>query len=105
MKTKAQAHIIRVALINAGQIIGHEDVLTNRNYTTTVKSVSNDAVLYYCNKEEFNALMKRDDKTWQLLMDMCNQKDLNTRMKITKARKTFRINNYNQKDVNSNHSG
>ena len=95
MGRKVKAHVTRVALMNVGQLIGHEDATRkgpmeeamkvnttmtkkkekvcsfgHQHYTTTVKSASNDASLYCCRTEEFHAVMKKDDKTWEMLMEI-----------------------------------
>jgi len=38
-----------------------------RNYTTTVKCISDKGVLFGIKAEEFNIRLKRDDKAWKIL--------------------------------------
>jgi hypothetical protein len=48
-------------------MFGHDDVLNRRNYTTTVKCISNKAAVYWCRAEDFLAKMKNDDKALRTL--------------------------------------
>ena len=45
------AQVIKISILCAGQMFGHEDVMNSRNYTTTIKCISNDAKVY-CIKAE-----------------------------------------------------
>ena len=50
-----------IAVIGDYQIFGHEDVLFNRNYTTTAKCISSTGIYYTCKAEEFRTIIKKDD--------------------------------------------
>jgi len=63
-------------------MFGNEDVLNARNYTTTVKCLSNEASLYKIKAEEFTHRMSRDDNTWRMLKSLSSTKDHTTIGKI-----------------------
>ena len=65
-------------------------MLNDRDYTMTIKSVSNDAVLYCCKAEDFNAAMRGDDRTWHILSRLIQEKDNNTEFKIGRAYETMK---------------
>jgi len=79
---------MKVALIGKNQMFGHEDVLNNRNCTTTVKCISNSASIYYCKAEEFYNIINRDEKSWKILANICLQKDTNLIKNIKRAAKS-----------------
>ena len=118
-KAKAQKvpdQVMKISIICAGQIFGNEDVLNDRNYTTTVKCLSNEAMVYCIKAEEFKNRMSRDDKTWRILKSLTISKDDTTIGKIKmnvigseKRKKTFERENIlrtSHKDRNTfNYSG
>lgn len=59
-------------------MFGHEDVLNSRNYTTTIKCISNDAKVFCVKAEEFTHRMSRDDVTWAMLRNISSSKDQST---------------------------
>ena len=61
---------MKIALYCSGQIFGHEDVMNNREHTTTVKCLSTEAYLFVINKNEFINKFCRDEKTWKMLSEM-----------------------------------
>jgi hypothetical protein len=93
MNTKFEKKVIhfdvRVALATEGQMLGYEDVINFRNYTTSVKCISKTGVLYKLNREVFNNMMMKDDRTWQLLCKMAKQSDDQVMEKIKKASKNI----------------
>ena len=56
-----KASDMTIAVIGDYQIFGHEDVLFNRNYTTTAKCISSTGIYYTCKAEEFRTIIKKDD--------------------------------------------
>lgn len=66
-----QAQIKKMAVLGTGNLLGHEDVMDNRNYTTTVICKSNNAALYVCKADAFHSILAKDDKAAQILSDMC----------------------------------
>lgn len=69
------AEAIKISIVCPGQYFGEEDVLNDRNYTTTVRCLSNEAYLYCVKAEEFTHRMSRDDKTWKMLHKLNLDKD------------------------------
>ena len=90
---RLQDQEIKISIICAGQIFGNEDVLNARNYTTTVRCLSNVAQIYCIKAEEFTHRMSRDDKTWDMLTKMTSSKDDTTVGKIKKNLKTTKQRN------------
>ena len=66
-------------------MIGEEDVLNDRNCTTTVKCISTTAEVFCIKAEEFMIKLGRDDKTWKTITNRVISKDEETKMKIKKA--------------------
>jgi hypothetical protein len=64
-------------------MLGYEDVINSRDYTTSVICQSETGALYKLSRNDFNNMMKIDDKNWQSLVDMANQSDQNV-LKIIK---------------------
>jgi len=68
-----------------GQIFGIEDVVRSRNYTLTVKCLTNNAQLYCITATEFLKNINRDEKTTTLFRELVYHKDLSTLTKIKGA--------------------
>ena len=68
---------MKVAVIGPNQIFGHEDVLFERKYTTTAKCISNQAIFYACKAEWFRSLVKKDDKSFDILTNISKAKNEN----------------------------
>ena len=68
---KQQSQIIKVALQGKGMLLGHEDVMSKRNYSTTVVCKSHNAILYACVSEEFHNILNKDDKACEVVEQMC----------------------------------
>lgn len=79
---------IKIALLCKGQCTGQEDVLNNRNYTCTVRCLSEGSV-FVIKAQEFLHKMAKDEKTWKIIKDQCVHKDKNTRHKVIQAEKKF----------------
>jgi hypothetical protein len=45
-------------------MFGEEDVINERNYTTTMKCLTANCIVYCIKKEEFLHKLGRDEKTW-----------------------------------------
>ena len=56
---------MKIALLCRGQTFGSEDVLSGRNYTTSVRCLSPVGILYCIKAEAFNFWMGKDDKSWK----------------------------------------
>jgi hypothetical protein len=82
-KTNA-SQAVRLTVACSGQILGDEDVINNRKYTTSCKCLTTKAILYCIKADEFLMKFGRDDKTWQMIIRRVYSKDLNTKDKIKK---------------------
>ena len=79
---------MKVAVIGPNQIFGHEDVLFQRDYTTTAKCISNNAIYYMCKAEQFRNLIQKDDKIFDILSNISLAKNQNLKQNIRKAAKS-----------------
>lgn len=61
---KYKSNTFKVGIVTVNQIFGHEDVVNMRNYTTTVKCLSNEAALFVCKADEFYHKVNTDEKAW-----------------------------------------
>lgn len=52
-------------------MLGHEDVMAKREYTTTVVCKSSYASLYVCNADAFHNLLSKDEKALKTIVGMC----------------------------------
>lgn len=64
-------------------MIGSEDVIKNRKHSTTVKCISNTAILYQIKAEEFIFRLSKDERAWRMLKQLSSEKDNFTKLKIT----------------------
>ena len=87
---------IKLCLLNSGQFIGVEDVLNDRNYTTTVRCCTNNAIIYTLNTENFFFWIGKNDRTLRLLQEMIFTKDTMTKAKIAQDSKLKRQEQLNQ---------
>jgi hypothetical protein len=56
-------------------MLGYEDVVTFREYSNSVKCVTETGSLYKLERDFFNNMMMKDDRAWQLLIKMANKSD------------------------------
>lgn len=75
LRKKAKNNNICIAIIQKGQIFGHDDVINDRPYTTSVKCVSNNGRLYVISAHEFYFKMKKDDFCWRKLNNIIDDHD------------------------------
>ena len=75
----------KIARICKGQMFGQEDVINDRNYTTSVKCVSNSGKLFMIKSDEFYQRIKKDDLSKDILMNVSYEKDVRTKTKIIMA--------------------
>mmetsp|Transcript_4759 Transcript_4759/g.7186 ORF Transcript_4759/g.7186 Transcript_4759/m.7186 type:complete len:136 (+) Transcript_4759:78-485(+) len=66
----------------SGQMFGEEDVVNCRKYTTTVRCISTQAVIYCIKAEEFLMKLSKEDFTWKMILGRVKQKDADTISKI-----------------------
>jgi len=64
-----------MATVTSGYMLGHEDVIKNRNYTTSVVCLSKSSKLYSIEKDEFIVRMKRNANTWEEIIESSQIKD------------------------------
>ena len=57
----------KVSIVGRYEILGDEDVFSNRAYTTTVRCVSGSGALYTCKGDEFYKLVRSDEKSWKVV--------------------------------------
>lgn len=74
---------IKITLIGAGQMFGEEDVLSNRNYTTTVTCVSKVGDVFCIKNNEFFRKLRANTESWKIivLMAMAKEKAMFDRVK------------------------
>ena len=70
-------------------MFGQEDVLGDRNYTTTVKCITNTGSLYWIKNSEFLNKMQKDDRTWKLIESVNFQNDVRTKSSMQHAMSNF----------------
>lgn len=63
-------------------MLGEEDVVNNRNYTTTVKCLSTSATLLAIKADEFIIKFGKDNSTWKQVVERVYCKDLETKSKL-----------------------
>ena len=56
-------------------MIGEEDVIANRPYSTTVKCVSSVGHVLAINADEFYARFSKDERSWTKFIQNCQEKD------------------------------
>jgi hypothetical protein len=79
---KGETHIpnakrqeVRLSSILAGQCIGIEDALNNRNYTTSVRCTSSSGQCYMLKASEFFVRIGKDDRSWKMVTKQLNGND------------------------------
>mmetsp|Transcript_4687 Transcript_4687/g.7090 ORF Transcript_4687/g.7090 Transcript_4687/m.7090 type:complete len:85 (+) Transcript_4687:1727-1981(+) len=82
MNLKLPPTNIRLATVGEGFILGHEDVINSRNYSTTVRCSSDSAVLFWISSSEFVEKMSRNERIWKQLKEDGQEKDEVKKMKI-----------------------
>ncbi len=83
-KKGPQSKLIRMTILCSGQIIGDDDVISGRPYTTTVRCTSTTAILYCIKADEFIHKMSKDEKSWSAILKRASQKDQDTTDKVIK---------------------
>ena len=66
-------------------MFGQEDVLGDRNYTTSVKCITNTGSLYWIKNSEFLNKLQKDDRTWKLIERVNYQNDVRTKSTMQHA--------------------
>jgi len=63
-------------------MFGEEDTINERNYTTTMRCLTANAIVYCIRAEEFFQRLGRDEKTWKLITQRIRDKDVQTKKKV-----------------------
>lgn len=63
-------------------MFGQEDVINQREYSTTVRCLSSEASVFSISADKFIEKLSRDEKTWKMLISHSFNKDMNTRKQI-----------------------
>jgi CRP-like cAMP-binding protein len=84
-KTSILASDIPIAVLTDGQIFGQEDVINEREHTTSVKCLTNDGSLYVLPAFSFFQKLSRDEKTWNMIVGLSLNKDKSTKRQIKEA--------------------
>eukprot|EP00347_Sterkiella_histriomuscorum_P024025 403332565 len=82
----------KIAQIGTGQLLGEEDIIAQRNYSTTVTCKSNVGEVYCIKSQEFVKKIKVNPESWKIviLMSMAKEKAIFERIK--KIKKLLRKN-------------
>lgn len=73
---------IPIVTLSQGQVIGQEDVINQRNYTTSVKCVAAESCVYEVDGSRFVEKLSRDDKTWRMIVRQSVNKDNKTKKRV-----------------------
>lgn len=73
---------ISISMLSHGQVTGQEDAINQRNYTTSVKCLTNDASVYSIDASKFVEKLSRDEKTWKMVVKQSLNKDVNTKKAV-----------------------
>jgi CRP-like cAMP-binding protein len=84
-KGKVQATNIKLALASSGQFLGAEDVLNQRNFTTTARCTSTTATVYTLKTDDFFFWVGKNERTMCMMNEMFFKRDSDTKQKIRKA--------------------
>ena len=79
--------MFQVAVIGSGQMIGEEDVISEREYTCTVVCKSNSGELLSIEREEFVNKMGSHPDSWKIIVDMACAKELALQERTRNIRK------------------
>lgn len=66
-------------------MVGEEDVLNDRHYTTTVTCLTNTAEVFCIKSEEFMLKLGKDERTWRTITNRVLDKDEETKVRIRRA--------------------
>ena len=74
-------------MASKGYLLGHEDMINDRKYTTSVRCISYEGTVYALKSEEFLERMRVLDKTWDFLVEMAVERDKMTKGKLKQAQR------------------
>lgn len=73
---------ISIAMLSRGQMVGQEDAINQRNYTISVKCLTNDASIYMIEASKFIEKISRDEQSWKMILRQSLNKDICTKKQI-----------------------
>ena len=82
IERKANYVDIRILSAGKGYLLGHEDVINDRNYTTSVKCISLEGSVFEIKAEEFLSNMSKMEKSFNYLLQLADERDKMTKGKI-----------------------
>ena len=88
-KQMDQTQNIRVMILGSGNILGEEDIIKERCYSTSVQCFSQTGELYCISLEDFHKFIKNTDmETWMMLERNALQKELGV-LKIMESKHNY----------------
>lgn len=78
-------------MVCQGNLIGAEDVINNRNYSTTIKCTTTKGSLYTLKTEDFHFWISKNERTMKIMREMSLEKDLQIKLKIKKMGKIRKL--------------
>ena len=65
----------RVSIIGAGNTFGEEDVMAERNYTSSVRCISKTAEVFCMKFDEFMRKFKGNKESWKIFQENAMEKE------------------------------
>eukprot|EP00347_Sterkiella_histriomuscorum_P012371 403368842 len=87
----------RISIVSRGNMIGEEDAIKMRDYTTTLKCVSQNGILLALKTSDFYQRIKTNEETWQYLQKTSLLKEGNIYQSIFRSEKLIKSNVENTK--------
>ena len=66
---------VRIAIVQKGAIFGHDDVVSDRGYTTSVKCVSNNGMLYVISAPVCYVELRKVETCWRGVPALASEHD------------------------------
>ena len=67
---------IKLALLGPGQVFGEDDMIAERNYSSSLVCNANGSQLYAMSKSEFFRIFKSNAEAWKLMFKIAKKKEL-----------------------------
>ena len=80
---------LSISIVSKGQILGLEDTLNGRRYTTSVKCITKGGSIFKIGKEEFFKIIQKDTKSIKYIEMFKQVMDQNTMGKVKLAKKVY----------------
>ena len=75
IKSKLQPSIIRLARVGRGCVLGHDDVIARRPYSSTIICKSKSGELYWISRIDFEVMMSKNELIQAALIENSKEKD------------------------------